>query len=191
MHKILKTLYHNVGIFFDEYFIIPFLFSVILTLILLILFSLKSKRKKIQHYATIFALIFYFAELFYTTIIFRIGSKTNPLADVFGEWLIYDGETSMYINPKPILNIILFLPMCFAVFYIAKYLVKKPLTNKRMLTVVTAVSFAVSLCIELTQLIFSIGSFQISDLVYNTLGGLIGAVLYITVKHIIKNKTRT
>lgn len=34
------------------------------------------------------------------------------------------------------------------------------------------------MCIEFTQLFLRVGSFQISDLVYNILGGMIGVVAY-------------
>ena len=32
--------------------------------------------------------------------------------------------------------------------------------------------------IEFTQLLFHLGTFQISDLTYNTLGGAVGGVIY-------------
>lgn len=40
------------------------------------------------------------------------------------------------------------------------------------------ISFLFSLGIEFTQLFLKLGSFQLSDLVYNTLGGLIGGLIY-------------
>jgi glycopeptide antibiotics resistance protein len=39
------------------------------------------------------------------------------------------------------------------------------------------------------QLIFKLGTFQISDLVYNTLGGLIGALLTLKIIKIVKKDT--
>ena len=39
-------------------------------------------------------------------------------------------------------------------------------------------AFVISLFIEVNQLLFQVGTFQISDLVYNTLSGLIGYILY-------------
>ena len=35
-----------------------------------------------------------------------------------------------------------------------------------------------SFMIEFTQLLFHLGTFQISDLTYNTLGGAVGGVIY-------------
>lgn len=190
MYKILKTLSHDLGIFFNEYFIIPFFIAIFITLICIIILAIKKKRKNKLHYIKAFAVMFYFSELFYTTILHRIGIKTEPLADVFNEWSIYDGETIMYINPKPILNILLFLPICFAVFYILKSFFNKTFSNKKIILLTLIISLFTSLAIELIQLIFCIGTFQLSDLVYNTLGGLLGAIIYITAKRII-NKNNT
>lgn len=39
-------------------------------------------------------------------------------------------------------------------------------------------SAGLSLCIEITQLIFCVGSFDVDDLLLNTLGGVIGYVAY-------------
>ncbi|MCC8127068.1 MAG: VanZ family protein [Clostridiales bacterium] len=38
--------------------------------------------------------------------------------------------------------------------------------------------FAFSLCIELTQLIFRVGSFDIDDIFLNTIGGILGYISY-------------
>lgn len=189
MHKIFKTLSHDIGIFFNEYFIIPFFIAIFITLICIVILAVRKKKENQLHYVKIFAAMFYFSELFYTTLIHRIGMKTEPLSDIFGEWSIYDGETIMYINPKPILNILLFLPICFAVFYLLKSFGKKSFTDKKVLLLTAAISFLTSLFIELIQLVFCIGTFQLSDLVYNTLGGLIGAIIYITAKRIINKKS--
>lgn len=45
-------------------------------------------------------------------------------------------------------------------------------------------SFALSLFIETIQLILSLGLFQFEDLIMNTLGGLLGAILYKSMKYI-------
>ncbi len=38
--------------------------------------------------------------------------------------------------------------------------------------------FALSLCIETTQLVFKVGSFDVDDLLLNTIGGILGYVVY-------------
>lgn len=50
--------------------------------------------------------------------------------------------------------------------------------NARNPFVVTVVCFECSLTIEFIQLIFKIGSFDVDDLLLNTLGGIIGCIIY-------------
>lgn len=185
MHKLFKTLLRDVEIFFEEYFIIPFLIAIALTLIVFLILHIHKKRKTTGQLIIVPLTAFYFSELFYTTLLCRIGTKTDALANVFGEWSIYDGETSMYMNPKPLLNIILFLPISMAVFCFLKQVSDKIYSDKKILICTALFSFSISLFIELMQLIFSIGTFQISDLVYNTAGGIIGAAVYIGLRKII------
>ena len=45
-----------------------------------------------------------------------------------------------------------------------------------------------SFIIEFTQLLFHLGTFQISDLTYNTLGGAVGGVIYYIGYKIISRK---
>jgi glycopeptide antibiotics resistance protein len=48
----------------------------------------------------------------------------------------------------------------------------------RKLFLVGLVSLELSIVIEMTQLIFKVGSFDVDDLVLNTLGGVIGFLIY-------------
>lgn len=41
-------------------------------------------------------------------------------------------------------------------------------------------TFDISLCVELIQLVTKVGSFDVDDLILNTIGGLIGAGIYVT-----------
>lgn len=192
MKKFLKTVGLDIRIFFESYFWIPFLVSLVITLIITLIYIVKYKNKKIPAknllsiIATRFVGAFYFFELFYSTIFNRVGTKTNPLSNVCGEWMILDGASSMYLNLKPILNIVLFLPICVIIYFIAKNILNKPLTHKRLFILTSLFSFLISTTIELIQLIFKLGTFQLSDLAYNTLGGLIGALLFILIKKLYK-----
>ncbi len=52
-------------------------------------------------------------------------------------------------------------------------------------------SFLFSLCIETVQLVFKVGSFDVDDMILNTLGGILGYILYKTVQHIrVRRKRR-
>lgn len=52
-------------------------------------------------------------------------------------------------------------------------------------------SFLLSLCIEVTQLIFKVGSFDVDDLFLNTLGGIIGYITVALVKYIRRKREET
>lgn len=73
-------------------------------------------------------------------------------------------------------NIICFIPFGFMLPIISMKMRKSLL--------VTLVSFELSIVIEVTQLVFKVGSFDVDDLVLNTIGGLIGVLLYKQVEKI-------
>lgn len=66
-------------------------------------------------------------------------------------------------------NIVLFIPIGIIA----------PLLNKRLLKVIPLLSFTVVLIVgvELAQMLLRVGSFDIDDVILNTLGALIGLIL--------------
>ena len=81
-------------------------------------------------------------------------------------------------NMQCIENILLFVPYTF--FYLQALAPEKPLKA------VFSLSLLTSLFIELSQLIFWLGAFQLSDLIYNVIGGMIGWGLWNTWKTVTK-----
>lgn len=77
-------------------------------------------------------------------------------------------------------NVIAFAPFGIALPLLSDYKLK-------FLTV-TLYSFALSLIIELTQLVSKVGSFDVDDLVLNTLGGMIGYLMFFVYKKIFKKE---
>ena len=67
-------------------------------------------------------------------------------------------------------NIVVFIP-------IGLFLPKLIKRCKNML-LTTLLTFEISLCVELVQLITKVGSFDVDDLFLNTLGGLCGYIIY-------------
>lgn len=129
--------------------------------------KLKNNCKNIIN---IICLVCYVVLLLYTTLIGR--EHTNPLHAVFEGWLPfrrYDGTW----NLDTIYNIFLLTPITFL---ISKVFIIK--TKKDIFLKIVGLAFVISLFIEINQLLFQVGTFQISDLVYNTLSGLIGYILY-------------
>lgn len=51
-------------------------------------------------------------------------------------------------------------------------------------------SFELSFLVEVLQLVFRVGTFDVDDLILNTLGGLIGFLLYFLGKHIVRGGGR-
>lgn len=194
MEKILITLKRNIEIFFESYFVSPFIAAILLTMVLTVILIIVKKHTKrsinISPRKTLFVFIsfMYFCELFYITLFSRAGIHTDALSDVFGEWTIFDGETLIFMNVRPILNIVLFIPFCIIIFSFANKILQKSFTEKKEVLYSIPLSFLLSMFIELMQLIFSLGTFQLSDLTYNTVGGLIGALIYISAKKFISNK---
>jgi len=72
-----------------------------------------------------------------------------------------------------LLNIFLFIPLCLG---IAGLLPKEKVLIKRMMTVV-CIGFCLSISIEILQLVFSVGDTELDDVICNTLGACIAALV--------------
>ncbi len=112
----------------------------------------------------------------------------NPVANVVGVWGLHDDNGQM--TTEVLENLALFIP--FAILLLWSFrdkIVGKTVTLANVLWQSSKNTFLFSLIIEFLQLIFRLGTFQLSDLFYNTLGGLFGGLIYwlcYKVKH--KNK---
>ena len=81
-------------------------------------------------------------------------------------------------NTECIENILLFVPYTF--FYLQALAPEKPLKTAFLIALLT------SLFIEFSQLFFWLGAFQLSDLIYNVIGGMIGWLLWLIWKAVMK-----
>jgi glycopeptide antibiotics resistance protein len=75
-------------------------------------------------------------------------------------------------------NIVCFIPFGFMLPILS--------TKIRKLILVGLVSFELSIVIEVAQLIFKVGSFDVDDLLLNTLGGMVGFLIYSITNRIIR-----
>lgn len=133
----------------------------------------------------LFFLVFYTSLVLFRTLINRT-IWVNPLSNVLGNWWIYEknaqtGEIKLITEPFE--NLLLFIP--FAFLLLATFNIKSK-TNHLLLRGCFVV-FLFSLSIELLQLIMHLGTFQLSDLFFNTLGGFVGSIIYILI-HRVKKK---
>jgi glycopeptide antibiotics resistance protein len=81
------------------------------------------------------------------------------------------------LNFDPLLNIIMMIPWTVLIF-----LAKPDKIHRRPYLKSGLVSLLLSLIIEVTQLITKRGTFQLADLVYNTISGLIGIWLILHIR---------
>ncbi|MDE6863681.1 MAG: VanZ family protein [Eubacterium sp.] len=157
-----------------------------ITLLYLLFTIIKSGKSAVKLKKALSLLFFSFnlSFIFQITIIGRIGRHYDGWSVINGDWNIFENQ---YLLSSPQMrNIALFLMLMPSVFIFIKCLKSKALSAKLMMTAGILFPFVISLFIELCQGIFSIGTFQFSDLFYNTLGGLIGAVFYIVIQKLHK-----
>lgn len=128
----------------------------------------------------IFRRIFYLA--FYTTmILFRTllnrNMWANHLSNVIGIWGIHNEKGEL--TTEVIENLALFIPFAILLLWCFRdKLIKKPVGLLVCVWQSVKVVFFFSLSIEFLQLFLRLGTFQLSDLFFNTLGGLMGGIIY-------------
>jgi glycopeptide antibiotics resistance protein len=129
-----------------------------------------------------FLLVFY-AMLALSRTVFLRETWPNPLSNVFGGWGFYDSNG--YFTLEAIENFILFIPFTLLLSSVLHRVeqTERAHPDAWVLWRASRVSAAFSLFIECMQVVLRLGTFQIADLVYNTAGGVLGAVLfYLVVK---------
>lgn len=119
-------------------------------------------------------LLFFFCLAFVLTATVIGRRTTNPVRSVFLHFGLGDEKW----NSEIIENILLFVPPSFLLLKgFPEQVGKKPLLR------VLQFSAALTLFIELSQLIFWLGEFQFSDLFHNMVGGLVGYGLWQASEH--------
>ncbi|NNJ28609.1 VanZ family protein [Lacrimispora defluvii] len=142
-----------------------------------------TKRQKFGWVIFIIYLIFLAYFLFFSDYFGRSGHIREeyaynliPLKEI-KRFIVYRhvvGIKSFLLNVAG--NIVCFMPFGFFLPVISR--------RSRRFFNTTLLSFLFSLCIETTQLIFKVGSFDVDDMILNSLGGMIGYIFYKIVQHI-------
>lgn len=126
-----------------------------------------------------FLLAFYTAMILLRTVLNR-EIWFDPLGKLFGGWGLYEDDQ---FTTEAIENFMLFIPFSILLLWaFHKELLgqEKELEFGKTVWQVTKVVAIFSFIIEFVQLLFHLGTFQISDLTYNTLGGALGGIVYCT-----------
>lgn len=136
--------------------------------------------KNSSTFRSIFLLAFYTAMILLRTVLNR-EIWFDPLGKIFGGWGLYeDGQ----FTTESIENFMLFIPFSILMLWaFHKELLGSPEQIRFRKTVwkATKIVGCFSFIIEFTQLLFHLGTFQISDLCYNTLGGAVGGIIYYSI----------
>lgn len=98
--------------------------------------------------------------------------KRDPLSKLGTSWVVSINKYDKW-DYYPTLNLLMFSPMLFLLCAAFPNFFKKYSFLKGAI-----IAFLSSLFIESAQLISCLGTFQISDLVYNTLSGILGVTAY-------------
>lgn len=126
-----------------------------------------KSNKKLKNKYFIFL---YFAFVAFMTL-FNRKPYLNPLNNIFGGWNLFFSNGQF--NADAVENVILFIPMgSILTFYARSMSIKK-------WSYVLSRCIMISLGIETIQLFLFLGTFQFADVFYNTLGGIIGEIIYL------------
>ena len=104
----------------------------------------------------------------------------NPVSDIMGGWWIWttDSKGNLKLTTECFENILLMLPFVFLLFWSEHKKILKSITFRYIATLAARISFSFSLSIEIFQLLFRWGTFQFSDIFYNTVGGILGGIIF-------------
>lgn len=123
------------------------------------------------------------------TILFMVLSRTLicrsiwqcPWENIIGEWGVFASDGTL--NTEGMLNVFLFVPLAY--FGVLGFCQQDGL-DKEILFNIVKTSFGFSCLIEICQLFLRVGTFQLSDIFQNTLGGFIGVAVWAMQQKMIK-----
>lgn len=129
--------------------------------------SFKASR----FFRKLFMLSFVTALILFRTLLNR-NLWLNPLSKVMGGWWIWETvNEERKLTTECIENVIMMVP--FTGIWMWTFQVDQKIIRKS-----GKIAFCFSVIIELLQIILRVGTFQLSDIFYNTVGGVIGGGVY-------------
>ena len=186
MENTLKSVLVDVLKTFYQAFWFALLFAVVFMFAYKSNDSLKNAVKKWiiwfkteKRFRRVFFLILYTSVVLFRTL-FNRTMYLNPLSNVLGEWSFFQESNGKIVyNSNIPENLIMLAPFVFLLFLTFRdKILKCKVSFPNTLYKSFAISFLFSFSIETLQLFLHIGTWQLSDLVYNTVGGVFGGVIY-------------
>ena len=135
-----------------------------------------QKFKESVFFRKLFLLAFVTSLILFRTLLNR-NLWLNPLSDVMGGWGIWEtvnGEQRL--TTECIENVIMMVP--FSAVVVWTFGEKIGNSWKKILWYSGKIAFIFSVSIEMLQLLLRLGTFQLADILYNTVGGVIGGLIY-------------
>lgn len=127
----------------------------------------------------LFLLVFFTVMILFRTLLNR-NMWANPLSDVMGGWWIWSksSDGTVTLTTECFENVLLMLPFTAILMWTTKEKLLKKIDFRNIVGKCTQTAFIFSVFIEFLQLFLRLGTFQLSDIFYNTLGGFLGGAIY-------------
>lgn len=135
-----------------------------------------KKFKDSLFFRKLFLLSFVISMILFRTLLNR-NLWMNPLSNVTGGWGIWEiVNGKRQLTTECIENVIMMMP--FSALMTWTFEEKMENGWKKMLWQSAKIAFIFSVIIEMLQLLLQLGTFQLSDIFYNTVGGVLGGLVY-------------
>lgn len=135
----------------------------------------KDKFSSQTKFRRAFYLVFFSVMVLFKTLLNR-DMWANPVSDVIGVWGLHRKDGTF--TTEMFENVVLFIPLVFFLFFFLETTSKR--TSKFLIIMGKSIvfSFLISLTIEMLQLFLRLGTWQLSDICFNLIGGIIGGLIY-------------
>lgn len=152
------------------------LLGVVAVVLIVLLRKKMGKTTELSDILSGMVLAVYISIMLQLTLVCReSGSRIGIELDMFHGLLGPDTERHWLMVAYAILNCLLFVPFGVVLSLFSFVYERKPVIQ---FLLVLLISFAVSMVIECVQLITQRGYYEVQDLMLNTLGGILGWVLF-------------
>lgn len=167
----------------------PFWFALLLSVVFMFCWKNYQSVKQatlqwIEWYKTeasfrrMFFLVFYTVMILFRTLLNRV-MWLNPVSNIIGVWGLHkESKGELILTTEVPENLALFIPFTILLLWTYRDKILNKVTLVHTLWQSTKIVFLFSFTIEMLQLFLRLGTWQLSDLFFNTLGGFIGGLIY-------------
>lgn len=139
----------------------------------------ERKVRASSFFRRLLALFLYTSIVLFSTLLGR-GFFADPLANAVSGWRLWTIGSDGSIMPviSSLENVAMLLPFTFLLLWTYGDRLAPSGDVRSIVWRTTKVAFVLSLSIEMLQLVLHLGTWQLSDITYNTLGGSLGGLLW-------------